>query len=220
LDKSKVKRKFNIFFGVLVAVCSAELVAAGAEFTLDNFVPYPGVGDYQVDTSVFLAGKPPQLQSQLVCIEIIDAATVLQSIAPANSLGEFLDCKKTVLQDTATTAKVETKCVGNVSVLAMERAKTDTLTITSTNFGTSGEVVIKSVSSARWLRRPCSVKPILTNSTTNAKLPQVPQATAKQCTEMSAQLAKLVAGKDQMPPGSLDQALALLRRSLKAQGCN
>lgn len=214
------QRKVIVAFLILGIGCALKVAFAKAGITLDKFVPYPGAGDYQVDTTFMLPGRPPQLQSQLVCIETVDASTVLQSIEPANNLGNFLDCKKTVLEDSETIAKIETKCAENTNLLTLEKTTADTLKITFANFGASAEASVKSISSARWLRRPCSVKPILNNSSTSAKLPQIPQASAKQCTEMSAQLAKLQAGTSQMPPGSLDQVLLILQNSLKAQGCN
>jgi hypothetical protein len=46
-----------MFSGLAVAV---GLAAAQASFTLNRFVPYPGLGDYQIETVVNFSGGPPK----------------------------------------------------------------------------------------------------------------------------------------------------------------
>jgi hypothetical protein len=212
----------TIFQSVLMVsglVVAVGLAAAQASFTLNRFVPYPGLGDYQIETVVNFSGGPPKQVSQLACIASIDPTLALQATTGPDALAQQLGCKKTILEDTETIAKVQTKCDATSSLMVLEKPSKDVLKITTTT-GIGGAQAMSSVSTATWMRRPCSVKPAQTGAASPAPMPSVPKATAQQCKEMAASLAKLKeAGSGQMPAATYEQLLSVFQGSMKTQGC-
>jgi hypothetical protein len=215
-----MKHKAICLFLLLSTIFMAGIVSAQAGFTLKRFVPLPGVGDYQIETKVTLHGRPPQLVSQLVCIETPDPAEVLQGLSYAENTNQVSQCIKTVLKDTETVAIVENRCDGAGQRLTMDKPSTDLLRIKIANLDSVADSGIKAISDVRWLRRPCTVKSFRSHPPEEKKPTQLPQATAAECKEMNLELAKLrAAGKSGMPAGALDQALRSAERIVKAKGC-
>jgi hypothetical protein len=157
--------------------------------------------------------------SQLACIASIDPTVALQAASGPDAVAQQLGCKKTILEDTETIAKTQTKCDATSSLMVLEKPSKDVLKITTTT-GTDGTQAMSSVSTATWLRRPCSVKPAQTGAASPGPIPAIPKATAQQCKEMAASLAKMKeAGSGQMPAATYEQLLGVFQGSMKTQGC-
>lgn len=210
-----MKTHMRILFAV--SVMQSATLSAAIGFVLKHPV-YPGLGEYQSDTEVILPGRAPQIVSSSICIRSVDASAATQSLAIVKGLAQPQNCSAKVVEDNTRSAKIETTCDLGSSTLTIERVPEDVVKMTSVT--NSNGTLTRSVSTLRWLRRPCTAQPT-TNPASQVPDPatMMPKASEQKCAEMRAALAKIRSQPEKIPPGMSSQIIAPIESAMKMQGC-
>jgi hypothetical protein len=210
-DSKPRAMKTKLIFLLTLSACSAALADA---YVLKHF-KFPTNGTYTMEGTMTVAGQHVQTTplTEHCAGGASDAAASAKGMAQAGAFEKSLNlnCKSTVLEDTAARAKVHTECsAGQGTRTLWERIDANTIRFTTTvQVPGSGADHSKTVVTQRFTGKPCTP-----SAATGPAIPPMPKADPAVCAEGKAEIAKLRARPD-VPAMLPDQMTA----ALKMQGC-